>query len=106
MGKHLANILMDSIDSNFDPRLRHYRHHRQPSCKSLSLNLVVDHGWPQPLVLSAEGCITGKPCIESVCSGTKLPRWARSLVANHSCWPLPNDTKVADAMNTWVEHGA
>ncbi|CAJ1328844.1 unnamed protein product [Effrenium voratum] len=75
--KHLANVLYDA-----------------------AVELMLEETWIQPLVLSERGCVNFRPCEGASCkSRDALPRWARRLVLDHTCWPA-SDPLAAEA---WVQ---
>ncbi|CAJ1401003.1 unnamed protein product [Effrenium voratum] len=75
--KHLANVLYDA-----------------------EVELMLEETWIQPLVLSERGCVNFRPCEGASCkSRDALPRWARRLVLDHTCWPA-SDPLAAEA---WVQ---
>ncbi|CAE8583440.1 unnamed protein product, partial [Polarella glacialis] len=95
--KHLANVLLELASTH------------------PGLELFVDRDWIQPLVLSQAACVNFRACADGTClraakgeaksQGPRLPRWARHLVAQHSCWPAPKSAEGLSAMSEWVEIG-
>ncbi|CAE7213872.1 Pepd [Symbiodinium natans] len=96
--KHLANVLWQWAEDHLETQLE----------------LTVDPEWIQPLVLSERGCINFRPCADRSClpiagtesvhapsEGPRLPRWARQLTLQHTCWPM--DAEGEAVAKAWVD---